>query len=140
MKLSGSSYQVHLYGGQNLVPAGQQIQYDDMWILSVPSFQWIQVDTSSQSNPAARAGHTCNVMDGQMVVVGGYVGTQLSCDSPGTYVFDLSKLQWVEQFTRLSELKSKPLSIQQAQIQNRGALEGSSSRLQQAVHWPRAAP
>jgi hypothetical protein len=40
--------------------------------------------------------------DGQMVVVGGYVGDQLSCDSPGVYVFDMSKTQWVQQFTALS--------------------------------------
>ncbi|KAI9718982.1 MAG: hypothetical protein M1828_006358 [Chrysothrix sp. TS-e1954] len=121
----GSSYQIHLYGGQNLTPYQQQIQYDDMWILSVPSFQWIEVDTSGQSTPAARAGQTCNVMDGQMVVVGGYVGTQLSCDSPGTYVFDLSKLQWVNQFTSTSDRKSNPHSIQHAQLQNPKALPGS---------------
>jgi len=37
-----------------------------------------------------------------MIVVGGYVGTELSCDSPGIYVFDLSTLTWVEKFTALS--------------------------------------
>ena len=37
-----------------------------------------------------------------MVVVGGYVGNELSCDSPGIYVYDMSKTQWVQQFTALS--------------------------------------
>ena len=96
-----------------------------MWILSVPSFTWIKVDTSGQSNPPGRSGHTCNVWDAQMVVVGGYVGSQLSCDSPGTYVFDLSKLQWVEQFTSLDAGKSNPYNIQHAQLSNSGALSGS---------------
>lgn len=99
---SGSSYNVYMYGGQSLLPYDNQTQYNDMWILTIPSFTWISVDTSGQSVPYARAGHTCNIWDGQMVVVGGYVGTQLSCDSPGIYVFDTSALKWVESFTALS--------------------------------------
>lgn len=89
-----------MFGGQSLL--GNQTQYNDMWILTIPSFTWIQVDQSSQSVPYARAGHTCNVWDGQMIVVGGYVGTELSCDSPGIYAYDMSNLKWVNQFTALS--------------------------------------
>jgi hypothetical protein len=97
----GSSYQVHMFGGQNLIPAGNQTQYDDLWILTVPSFTWIQVDQSSQSVPPGRAGHSCQMWDGQMVVVGGYVGDQLSCDSPGIYVLNASSLKWATEFTAL---------------------------------------
>lgn len=99
---SGSSYNIHMFGGQNLVPYKEQIQYSDMWILSIPSFTWISVDTSTQATPYARAGHTCNVWDGQMIVVGGYVGQDLSCDSPGIYVFNMSSLSWSTQFTALT--------------------------------------
>jgi hypothetical protein len=98
----GSSYNIYMFGGQNLTPAGNQTQYDDMWILSVPSFTWIEVDTSGQSVPYGRSGHTCDIWNGQMVMVGGYVGDQLSCESPGIYVFDLSQLEWVQQYTALS--------------------------------------
>jgi len=98
----GSSYNIYMFGGQNLIPAGEQKQYDDMWILSVPSFTWIEVDMSNQSVPYGRAGHSCDVWDGQMVVVGGYVGQDLSCDSPGVYVFNMSSLQWSDQFTALT--------------------------------------
>jgi hypothetical protein len=98
----GSSYNIYMFGGQNLIPAGEQTQYDDMWILSVPSFTWIEVDTSGQSVPYGRSGHTCDIWNGQMVMVGGYVGDQLSCESPGIYVFDLSELEWVQQYTALS--------------------------------------
>jgi len=91
-----------MFGGQNLQPAGNQTQLDDMWILTIPSFTWIEVDQSSQSVPYARAGHTCHIWDAQMIVVGGYVGDELSCDSPGIYVYDMSTLTWVEQFTALS--------------------------------------
>lgn len=98
----GSSYNIYMFGGQNLTPAGDQTQYDDMWILSVPSFTWIEVDTDGQSVPYGRSGHTCDIWNGQMVMVGGYVGDELSCESPGIYVFDLSELEWVQQYTALS--------------------------------------
>lgn len=99
---SGSSYNVYMFGGQNLIPYGNQTQYDDMWILSIPSFVWIEVDQSTQSVPYARAGHSCHVWDSQMIVIGGYVGKDLGCESPGIYVFNMSSLQWSDQFTALT--------------------------------------
>lgn len=102
----GSSFNVYLYGGQNLIPYGDQIQYSDMWILTIPSFTWIEVDMDGQSQPPARAGHTCNLWDSQMVIVGGYVGTNISCDSPGIYVFNASSLEWINNFTPLASSTS----------------------------------
>jgi len=99
---SGSSHNVYMFGGQNLQPTKGQTQYDDMWILSVPSFKWIEVDQSDQNIPPARAGHSCHVYDSQMIVLGGYVGKELSCDSPGIYVYNMSSLQWGDQFTALT--------------------------------------
>ncbi|KAL1595223.1 hypothetical protein SLS60_009911 [Paraconiothyrium brasiliense] len=100
----GSSYNIYMYGGQSLQPAGNQTQYDDMWILSVPSFTWIEVDpdTSKSSSPPARAGHSCHVWDSQMIVLGGYTDPQLGCDTPGIYAFNMSSLGWSDQFTALT--------------------------------------
>jgi hypothetical protein len=98
----GTSFNVYLYGGQNLIPYSEQVQYSDMWILTVPSFTWTQVVMDGQSQPPARAGHTCTMWDGQIVVVGGYVGKDISCDSPGIYVFNASSLQWTSGFTAIS--------------------------------------
>jgi hypothetical protein len=98
----GSSYNIYMFGGQNLIPYGEQTQYNDMWILSVPSFSWIEVNQDGQSVPYPRAGHTCNIWDGQMIVVGGYIGRDISCESPGIYIFNLTSLQWVNQFTALT--------------------------------------
>ncbi|KAL1310910.1 hypothetical protein AAFC00_001137 [Neodothiora populina] len=106
----GSSYNVYMFGGQDL--KNDQTQLNDMWILTTPSFTWIKVDQpSDQSVPYARAGHTCAIWDAQMIVVGGYVGTSISCDSPGIYVYDLSSLSWVEQFTALGASNSSSSSI-----------------------------
>ncbi|KAI9831671.1 MAG: hypothetical protein M1819_004737 [Sarea resinae] len=119
----GSSFNVYMYGGQNLIPYGSQTQYDDVWILTIPSFTWIKVDVSNQSVPPARAGHTCNIWDSQMIVVGGYVGQNLSCDSPGIYVFDVSQLKWVNQFTALTGGDTQ--NQQAAQSKNMTGLAGS---------------
>lgn len=37
--------------------------------------------------------------DGQIVLVGGYVGEDIACDSPGIYVFDASGLEWKKEFS-----------------------------------------
>ena len=145
----GTSYNIHMFGGQNLIPAGNQTQFNDMWILTLPSFTWIKVDMDNQSVPPGRSGHTCNVWDAQMVMVGGYVGANtLTCERPGIYVFDLSALEWVNQFTATSsgaddnagtstDLKSdgsgssgtnNPFNQQPAQLYSKdsvGGLEGS---------------
>lgn len=99
---------MYMYGGQSLQPAGNQEQYDDMWILSIPSFNWIKVeqDESKSSKPPARAGHSCHIWDAQMIVVGGYVGKEIGCDSPGIYAFNLSSLGWSDQFTALTGEKA----------------------------------
>ncbi|KAI1209368.1 uncharacterized protein F4807DRAFT_467638 [Annulohypoxylon truncatum] len=93
-----SSFNIYMYGGQNLLPYGNQTQYTDMWILTVPSFTWIKVDTTTSTQPPARAGHQCAARDGQMIVIGGYVGTEIACDSPGIYNFDSSNLKWKSSF------------------------------------------
>lgn len=99
-----------------MIPYDSQIQYDDMWILSVPSFTWIPVNMDSQSVPYPRAGHTCNVWDGQMVVAGGYIGKDISCETPGIYVFNLTSLSWQNRYTSLgSNGKGNPFSQQASQ-------------------------
>src|SRR5277367_420355 len=118
-----SSFNVYLYGGQNLQPYRGQTQYTDLWILTIPSFTWVQVDLSGQSQPPARAGHTCHAWNGQMVVVGGYVGTQISCDSPGIYVFNASSLQWQNNYAALSGADSQ--SEQATQDSSGAGLSGS---------------
>ena len=98
----GSSHNIYFYGGQNLVPYGDQIQYNDMWVLSVPAFTWIEVD-AKVGNPPGRAGHSCEVWGRQMIVIGGYVTQELSCDSPGIYVFDITSLEWKTEFTGIGK-------------------------------------
>ena len=120
----GSSTNIYMYGGQNLADDPlKQVQYQDIWILTVPSFTWVKVDVDNLSNPPARAGHTCEIWDGQMVVIGGYVGVNISCDFPGIYVFDASELKWQNQFTALSGGNDQ--NQQESQTKNNTGLSGS---------------
>ncbi|KKY22600.1 putative kelch repeat protein [Phaeomoniella chlamydospora] len=122
----GSSTNVYMFGGQNLLPYGEQTQYSDTWILTIPSFTWIKVDTSDQSVPPGRSGHTCNVWNSQMVVVGGYVGEDLSCDSPGIYVFDTANLTWINEYKSLeTDTSSNPQNQQESQEGDASGLAGS---------------
>ncbi|KAK1836544.1 hypothetical protein QBC39DRAFT_407323 [Podospora conica] len=94
-----SSFNIYLYGGQNLQPYMGQTQYSDMYILSIPAFTWIKVESPGGPMPHPRAGHTCNLRDGQIVVLGGYVNTSTTpCESPGVFVFDASTLHWTNRF------------------------------------------
>lgn len=89
---------------------GNQIQYDDMYILTIPSFTWIgPISQSGSPIPSARAGHTCDLRDGQIILVGGFNTTATDCDSPGIYVFNASSLQWGSTFTALSTLDDADL-------------------------------
>ncbi|GAP84877.2 putative kelch domain-containing protein [Rosellinia necatrix] len=93
-----SSFNVYMYGGQDLLPVGRQEQYADVWILTVPSFTWVRVEAAGAA-PAARAGHSCAARDGQMVVVGGYgAAGGAACEAPGVYVLDASELAWRPSF------------------------------------------
>ncbi|RPB02667.1 hypothetical protein L873DRAFT_1673270 [Choiromyces venosus 120613-1] len=103
----GSSHNIYFFGGQNLVPYAEQKQYDDFWILTIPSFTWIQIDTNRQNVPPARAGHSCQMYGGNMIVIGGYVGQELSCDSPGIYVFNASGASWTKGFAASTSKDNK---------------------------------
>lgn len=73
-----------------------------MYILTIPSFTWVgPIAQTGSSVPYARAGHTCNLRDGQVVVVGGFNTTVTTCDNPGFYVFNASSLEWTSSFTAL---------------------------------------
>lgn len=69
-----------------------------MYVLSIPAFSWIKVDQSDQTVPSPRAGHSCTMQDGQIILVGGYIGEDIDCDSPGVYVFDATTLKWQDSF------------------------------------------
>ncbi|KAN0066985.1 hypothetical protein V8E54_014909 [Elaphomyces granulatus] len=85
-----SSYNLYIYGGRNYTD-----DMDDIYVLSIPSFTWINIYQGS----SPRWGHTCHpVGNSQMITVGGANGTSLynGCDweTMGVAIYSLSTLTW----------------------------------------------
>ncbi|EXL54217.1 hypothetical protein FOCG_07296 [Fusarium oxysporum f. sp. radicis-lycopersici 26381] len=93
-----SSYNIYIYGGAGFPP--DTIGYDDLYILTLPTFQWIRGPYLSYNNGTGtypKSMMSCNVVDNaQMLVIGGtYLNaTEDTCDVPiiqGVHNIDLGK-------------------------------------------------
>jgi hypothetical protein len=86
-------YYSYLYGGAGFAP--NETGYDDVYILSMPSFTWIKWYPTSDGPGRPHHSLTCNVIDGaQMLVIGGTFPNDTDCDSPlvyGSHNLDLGK-------------------------------------------------
>jgi Kelch motif len=87
-----SSHNIYIYGGRN--PANDII-YDDMYALSMPSFIW----THTFDGDGHRYGHTCHLVGNrQLLSVGGQTSTNMTaeCDweLDGVAIMDLSTTTW----------------------------------------------
>lgn len=111
MAPDNSNAQVYMYGGTELDGKNDDHEhYRDLWVLSIPSFQWILLDDgssgppnprASQTNPGQREGHTCHlVRKSTMVMFGGRAPPPFSraCETTGLYAYDLNAGKWVEQY------------------------------------------
>ncbi|KAL7265848.1 hypothetical protein RUND412_011625, partial [Rhizina undulata] len=82
-----SSYNIYLYGGEGF---GSNITgFDDVYILSMPSFLWVKAYPVPAVNASAASPHydlTCNVIkNAQMLVIGGIFPKDMqvqNCDAP----------------------------------------------------------
>ncbi|KAF2193767.1 hypothetical protein K469DRAFT_728851 [Zopfia rhizophila CBS 207.26] len=86
-----SSHHIYLYGGIN--PTQNNTMYDDVYVLSLPSFAWTNIFRDGES---PRWGHNCHVAGNrQMLTVGGNI-TNLQCDweAKGVAFLDMSDITW----------------------------------------------
>lgn len=101
-----ASMEIFIHGGFG---GFTTLAYDDVYVLSLPSFSWYKAEYTPG---VGRTLHTCNAHNGNMVVIGGtsnvdswitgndVTGTQ-SYKDPWPYglgVFDMSKMQWANEF------------------------------------------
>jgi hypothetical protein len=88
-----SSYNIYLYGGAGF--AENATGFDDVYILTLPSFTWIKwyPEVPGPGNPHHSL--TCNVIDNaQMLIIGGTFPATDACDAPdvwGTHNLDLGQ-------------------------------------------------
>ncbi|KAI6380254.1 hypothetical protein MCOR25_001683 [Pyricularia grisea] len=99
-----SSYNIYLYGGMGIAP-DKQAGFDDVYVLSIPSFTWIKLEPRDRNGTGKYPHHTltCNVVPpqsndeysgaggGQMLIIGGTFPLTQDCDTPtqwGTHNID----------------------------------------------------
>lgn len=88
----GSHHDIFVYGGWD--SNGGEAQ-SDVWILSVPSFTWIQATPSGRKG-TARQNHVCvSPYEDQMIVIGGTgTGEELPIYENSVDVFNLNTFNW----------------------------------------------
>ncbi|SPN98500.1 uncharacterized protein DNG_01545 [Cephalotrichum gorgonifer] len=90
-----SSYNIYIYGGASMPPS--TIGFDDLYILSLPTFTWTKL--YPESNGTGEYPHhslTCTVTTSlsQMLVIGGWFPATDMCDTPeqwGVHNVDLGR-------------------------------------------------
>ncbi|GKT48028.1 Kelch repeat-containing protein [Colletotrichum spaethianum] len=92
-----SSYNIYMYGGAT-VPGVLGGGYDDLYVLSIPTFTWVKMYPLGRNGTGDYPHHslTCNIIPGrgQMIISGGNFPLTQDCDSPGqwgTHNADLGK-------------------------------------------------
>ncbi|KAG9259164.1 uncharacterized protein F5Z01DRAFT_27835 [Emericellopsis atlantica] len=95
-----SSYNIYYYGGNDGLHPREPF-YDDVWVLSLPSFTWTQLNKGEDIH--SRAGHKCfKPYDDQMMIIGGETakaGTSISCLKDGPIVmFNLTSGEWMDSY------------------------------------------
>ncbi|KAF4778696.1 kelch repeat protein [Colletotrichum scovillei] len=95
-------FNIYYYGGYDGIHPKEDFS-DDVWVLSIPSFQWTKVYEGTALH--ARAGHQCVMpYPDQMMVVGGYAAMAGSgappCLEGGIMqVFNLSSAEWLDGYS-----------------------------------------
>ncbi|KJZ77946.1 hypothetical protein HIM_02583 [Hirsutella minnesotensis 3608] len=95
-----SSFNIYYYGGFDGIHPTKSF-YDDVWVLSLPSFTWTQINQGTELH--ARAGHKCFLpYPDQMMVFGGYAaeaGSAPSCLDKGPIViFNTTSGEWMDTY------------------------------------------
>ena len=93
-----SSFNIYYYGGYDGLNAAEPFS-DDVWVLSLPSFTWVNLAPGTDG----RAGHKCvTPYPDQMLVIGGYQGGNirgtLPCLRETVRVFNLSTGTWLDRY------------------------------------------
>ncbi|TVY40202.1 Kelch repeat-containing protein [Lachnellula occidentalis] len=96
----GTSHNIYWYGGFDGIDLTGSFS-DDVWILSIPSFMWMKVNSGVSTH--ARAGHRCiKPYPDQMFVIGGYTpltGASITClDNNIIQIFNLSSSEWITSY------------------------------------------
>ena len=131
-----SSYNIYLYGGFGF--GENTTGFDDVYILTLPTFEWIKWYPDAPGASAPHGSLTCNVIDNaQMIVMGGNFTNSTACDVPtigGQHNLNLGT-KWHQFLPNLTSYSVPPdiISI------TGGSSSGGASNLSPANGWSDAA-
>ncbi len=88
-----SSFNIYIYGGYDGLNS-TSLPFDDVWILSIPSFTWIRAYSGIPSH--GRRGHRCErIYPDQMLIIGGVNSNAQQCLRDGPIqIFNLNTLKF----------------------------------------------
>jgi len=122
-----NTFELWMHGGQRLTNQAEGVT--EIYVLSMPSFTWTQVNTAFPSNNLIRS-HTCHAVGGQLVIVGGYppgivVESNVTCDPDYIKVLAIGEedINWTPNYRTDSTYRT-PLSISNIVRGNRVPLYG----------------
>lgn len=98
-----------MYGGFSYRgPRSESKVYDDIWVLSIPAFQWFKLDLVG----TPRGRHECVIVGSQLFSIGG-MGKALSHQERGEWtqgvgVLDLTTMSWADSFDPNSKQYESP--------------------------------
>ena len=94
-----SSFNIYYYGGYSAASPTDDF-FDDVWVLSLPSFRWIKARAGTIDN--ARAGHRCvSPYPDQMMVFGGWtplLGNAIDCTPRPIEILNLTSVEWMTEY------------------------------------------
>ncbi|KAG5981128.1 hypothetical protein E4U55_003264 [Claviceps digitariae] len=96
-----SSFNIYYYGGSDGLSPAKDF-YDQVWVLSLPSFTWTLVNEGRPKH--ARSGHKCFMpYPDQMMAFGGYTpvnGSFPAClDQGPVVIFNLTSGEWMDSYS-----------------------------------------
>ncbi|KAF1844777.1 uncharacterized protein K460DRAFT_310690, partial [Cucurbitaria berberidis CBS 394.84] len=89
-----STHNIYMYGGWD--PTGDQTKwYDDVYVLSLPSFTWVKMFQAD----SPRYGHTCHLVGRQLLTIGGHnvrrnITNMCDWEQQSIGVLDLPTMTW----------------------------------------------
>jgi len=102
----GNSHEIFVYGGYDgtYTSVDPNVR-DDIWVLSVPSFQWTKVKQADSDSTHGRQGSVCfSPNPSTMITIGGtgQLGASLTSDTI-IDVLDLNTLEWTGKYNASSD-------------------------------------
>ncbi|KAK6344290.1 hypothetical protein TWF696_007931 [Orbilia brochopaga] len=122
-----SSHNIYMFGGSSgssFLNRKADKYYNELFILSIPSFRWIRrVFEASDNAPAGRVQHTCHVYGKNLLVLGGAtLNNTNNCTWDELSILDMTTLTWRTDYSFSSAPYAVP-ELVMGSISNNGVVQ-----------------